>query len=124
MRARPYAVECTYAPKTPRPRRSAPRRHRRGDRMSAFTSAPGTERTWRSGRDMSVIGATADVICSERVFRLLTQLGHGHPKRYFILQALVVFLVEFSTGTFRFYIDHRCLARVASWGPSGWRKAI
>jgi hypothetical protein len=41
MRAGPYDVECTYAPKTARPRRNAPRRHRRGDRMSAFTSAPG-----------------------------------------------------------------------------------
>jgi hypothetical protein len=26
---------------------------------------------------MSVIGATADVICSKRVFRLLTHLGSG-----------------------------------------------
>jgi hypothetical protein len=40
-----------------------------------FFNTIGTERTWRSGRDMSVIGATADVICSERVFRLLTQSG-------------------------------------------------
>src|SRR5665647_2789254 len=29
-------------------------------------------------------------------------IGHGHPKQYFILPALVVFLVEFSTGTFHF----------------------
>src|ERR1035437_10261754 len=37
-------------------------------------SVVGTERTWRSSRCMSVIGATADDICSHRVFRLLTQL--------------------------------------------------
>src|SRR5450631_2476816 len=35
-----------------------------------------TERTWPSGRDMSAIGATADVICSKRVFPLLTRFGH------------------------------------------------
>src|SRR5664279_1588831 len=40
-----------------------------------FCNKIGTKRTWRSGRDMSVIGATADVICSERVFRLLTRSG-------------------------------------------------
>jgi hypothetical protein len=39
-------------------------------------SPVGTERTWRSSRCMSVIGATADDICSQRVFRLLTQLRH------------------------------------------------
>jgi hypothetical protein len=30
-----------------------------------------------SSRSMSVIGAAADVICSQRVFRLLTRTGHG-----------------------------------------------
>ena len=43
------------------------------------TSGIGTERTWRSSRCMSVIGATADVICSKRVFPSLTQLGHRKP---------------------------------------------
>jgi len=37
------------------------------------TSGIGTERTWRSSRCMSVIGGAADDICSQRVFRLLTQ---------------------------------------------------
>jgi hypothetical protein len=37
----------------------------------------GTTRTCSRGRDMSAIGATVDVICSERVFRLLTQTGHS-----------------------------------------------
>src|SRR5450755_2432750 len=41
-----------------------------------FCNNIGTERTCRSGRDMSAIGARADVICSERVFRLLTHSGH------------------------------------------------
>jgi hypothetical protein len=46
----------------------------------------GTERTWRSSRCMSAIGATADDICSQRVFRLLTHLGHrlcGGPTEHF-----------------------------------------
>src|ERR1035437_10536498 len=38
-------------------------------------SVHGTFRTCRSSRCMSVIGATADVICSKRVFRLLTPNG-------------------------------------------------
>jgi hypothetical protein len=44
-------------------------------RHVSTTSVHGTERTCRSGRDMSAIGARADVICSERVFRLLTPSG-------------------------------------------------
>src|SRR5664279_5230501 len=52
-------------------------------------AAVGTKRTWRSGRDMSVIGATADVICSERVFRLLTHFGH-RPLAQFIRYCVCV----------------------------------
>jgi hypothetical protein len=40
-------------------------------------STHGTFRTCRSSRCMSVIGATADVICSQRVFRLLTHKRHS-----------------------------------------------
>lgn len=36
------------------------------------------QRTWCSGRDMSAIRTTADVICSGRVFRLLTLSGHAN----------------------------------------------
>src|ERR1019366_445150 len=43
----------------------------------------GTFRTCRSSRCMSVIGATADVICSKRVFRLLTYLGSRRPPNIF-----------------------------------------
>src|SRR5260370_42243283 len=43
-----------------------------------FCNKIGTERTWRSSRCMSVIGATADDICSPRVFRLLTHLRHWY----------------------------------------------
>ena len=47
-----------------------------------MTSAFGSTRTCGRGRLMSAIGTTADVICSERVFRLLTQLRHSnHSKR-------------------------------------------
>jgi hypothetical protein len=44
--------------------------------MTSTTSESGTFRTCRGRRRMSVIGATADVICSQRVFRLLTQQRH------------------------------------------------
>jgi hypothetical protein len=39
-------------------------------------SVPGTKRTWRDVRVESAIGGKADSMCSERVFRLLTHLGH------------------------------------------------
>src|SRR6266403_4537860 len=38
-------------------------------------SACGTNRTWRDVRLESAFGGRADVICSERVFPVLTQLG-------------------------------------------------
>jgi hypothetical protein len=44
--------------------------------LGPITSAVGTERTWRNSRWMSVIGATAENICSQRVFRLLTPNRH------------------------------------------------
>ena len=43
-----------------------------------FFNTIGAERTWRSSRCMSVIGATADDICRVRVIRLWTHNGsHG-----------------------------------------------
>jgi hypothetical protein len=39
-------------------------------------SPPGTTRTCRHVRPMSVIGVIADDMCSLRVFRSLTQTGH------------------------------------------------
>jgi hypothetical protein len=39
--------------------------------------ASGTKRTWRDVRHESAFGGKAENIYSERVFRLLTQTGHG-----------------------------------------------
>jgi hypothetical protein len=44
--------------------------------MSTTTSEFGTFQTRRSCLLMSVYGGTAENICSQRVFRILTQLGH------------------------------------------------
>jgi hypothetical protein len=50
-------------------------------------SVHGTERTWRSSRCMSVIGGTADDICSQRVFRLLSRQELGGSFSFFRLNA-------------------------------------
>ena len=50
-------------------------------RVSPFS----TTQTCRSSRCMSAIGATADVICSERVFRLLTRSGHRDRCRMWLI---------------------------------------
>ncbi len=45
-------------------------------------SARGTERTCRPYWAMSVVGAKAENICSQRAFRLLTQTGHIERRRH------------------------------------------
>jgi hypothetical protein len=50
---------------------------RRGDRLRAFTSAFGTERTCRPCGAMSVVRGEAENICAVRVFRLLTRKRHA-----------------------------------------------
>src|SRR6476646_7493959 len=45
-------------------------------RYADFCNKIGTNRTWRDVRLESAFGGRADVICSERVFPVLTQLGH------------------------------------------------
>src|SRR5258707_2692632 len=39
----------------------------------------GTNRTWRDVRLESAFGGLTDVICSQRIFRLLTRSGHSAP---------------------------------------------
>src|SRR5467141_4053104 len=46
-------------------------------------SAIGTFRTWPDVRLESAFGGRADVICSERVFPVLTQLGHLPSRRVY-----------------------------------------
>jgi hypothetical protein len=45
-------------------------------RCFRLTSESGTFPTWRSCLMMSVHGGEAEIICSFRVFRILTQGGH------------------------------------------------
>jgi putative ABC transport system substrate-binding protein len=52
---------------------------RRGDRVRLVTSDIGTKRSLRRSRRMSVVGGEAENICSVRVFRILTHLGHRRP---------------------------------------------